>query len=191
VHRCNHGRKVGGDLTSGRCQSPLISSSVPSPSPVIAPHMFRPFPSVLQRTGNQFLLHLSSAWRSGLLSTLPREKKRKPVTKVGGAITKYTWSPLAPVLEGTRPTGLKGRLRLCATAVCLSVCLSPVMMCRQLPRLLRRMRGQRLLHGFRESRRPKLHLIVAFVASWPQRFYHLGAERCIPLLVCQCQCQCQ
>jgi len=86
---------------------------------------------------------------------IAQRKNESQLQKLEG--TKYTWSQVAPVLEGTRPTGPKGRLRLCATAVCLS----PVMMCRQLPRLLRRMRGQRLLHGFRESRD---HVGLSFIS---------------------------
>jgi len=50
---------------------PFFSSSVPSPSPVIAPPMFYPFPSP-----PLFILPVSLAKESGLLPTLPGEKTK-------------------------------------------------------------------------------------------------------------------
>ena len=67
-HRRNHRWKVAGDLAWGEYRSTSFSSSRPSQSPVISRPRFThsvPYSS--------FFLHLSSARRSGLLSTLPSE----------------------------------------------------------------------------------------------------------------------
>ena len=78
-HRRNHRWKVAGDLAWGEYRSTSFSSSRPSQSPVISHPRFThsdPY--------SPFLLHLSSARRSGLLSTLPSEPKTASCKSCGG-----------------------------------------------------------------------------------------------------------
>ena len=81
------GREGSGDLLAwGGCRSPSFSHpSLSSPSPVVAPPMFHPFPSALF-----FLSPLNSAKRSGKHCKLPTASR------------KMTYSHQLQKLEGTK-----------------------------------------------------------------------------------------
>ena len=107
-HRCNHGRKVGGDLKWDGCRTSSFISSVPSPSPTVTPSLFHPFPSLLR-----FSPPLNVARRFGAgfvrLRTLPSAKKRQSVAK--------SWRgpnvDLVPVVSEAGGDASRGSLSAC------------------------------------------------------------------------------
>ena len=111
-HTRNHGWKVGRDLKGNGYRPPSYSSPITSPSPVIAPPPFHPFPFPSLLFFPSLLLKLSKeVWESTVSFPQCPAKKCHPVAKVGGDQI-YTRSPWSPKLQGTRPTGPMGRLHL-------------------------------------------------------------------------------
>jgi len=114
-HTRNLSWKVGGDgsgdlLAWGGCRSPSFSHpSLSSPSPVVAPPMFHPFPSALF-----FLSPLNSARGLGSTVSFPQRQE-----KWRTAISCKSWrgpnSPWSPKLEGRDAShGSHGEVAWCA-----------------------------------------------------------------------------